>query len=67
MSAFRYQPKELRLPHGHELFGLLRMLGRFQQARATGKGLSGEQLRQLEPSLTDSMVQELLGLSLIHI
>ncbi|MFO1454421.1 MAG: YihY family inner membrane protein [Lysobacterales bacterium] len=68
MSAFRYQPKELRLPHGHELFGLLRMLGRFQQARASGKGLSGEQLRELEPSLTDSMVQELLGnMALIHV
>ena len=66
MSAYRYQPKALRLPHGHELFGLLRMLGRFQQARSSGKGLSAEQLRQLEPSLTDSMVQDLLG-KMMHI
>ncbi|MFN3703946.1 YihY family inner membrane protein [Thermomonas sp.] len=61
MSAFRYQPKALRLPHGHELYGLLRMLGRFQQARMRGEGLTGEQIQALEPSLTDSMVQALLG------
>lgn len=40
----------------------------FSKARASGKGLSGEQLRELEPSLTDSMVQELLGkMALIHV
>lgn len=61
MSAFRYQPKSLRLPHGHELYGLLRMLGRFQQARRRGSGLSSERIQQLEPSLTDSMVQHLLS------
>lgn len=61
MSAFRYQPKALRLPHGHELYGLLRMLGRFQQARRRGDGLSSERIQQLEPSLTDSMVQHLLA------
>lgn len=61
MSAFRYQPKALRLPHGHELYGLLRMLGRFQQARMRGEGLTSERIEALEPSLTDSMVQSLLG------
>ena len=61
MSAFRYQPKALRLPHGHEIYGLLRMLGRFQQARMRGEGLTSEQIEALEPSLTDSMVQSLLG------
>jgi membrane protein len=61
MSAFRYQPRALRLPHGQELYGLLRMLGRFRAARARGEGLSSEQLLQLEPSLTDTMLQELLG------
>jgi membrane protein len=61
MSAFRYQPKALRLPHGYELYGLLRMLGRFQQARRHGEGLSSERIQQLEPSLTDSMVQHLLA------
>ncbi len=61
MSAFRYQPLALRLPHGYELYGLLRMLGRFQQARSAGKGLHSDEIQQLEPILTDSLVQELLG------
>lgn len=61
MSAFRYQPVALRLPHGFELYGLLRMLGRFQQARAEGKGLHSDEIQQLEPILTDSLVQDLLG------
>lgn len=68
MSAFRYQPKALRLPHGHELYGLLRMLGRFHQARMRGEGLTSEQIGALEPSLTDSMVQSLLGrMAAIHV
>ena len=61
MSAFRYQPLALRLPHGYELYGLLRMLGRFQQARSAGKGLHSDEIQQLEPILTDSLVQELPG------
>lgn len=61
MSAFRYQPAALRLPHGYELYGLLRMLGRFHQARAKGRGLHSEEIQQLEPILTDSLVQDLLG------
>jgi membrane protein len=61
MSAFRYQPAALRLPHGYELYGLLRMLGRFHHARARGKGLHSDEILQLEPILTDSLVQDLLG------
>ncbi|HSD16908.1 MAG TPA: YihY family inner membrane protein [Thermomonas sp.] len=61
MSSFRYQPVALRLPHGYELYGLLRMLGRFHQARARGKGLHSDEIQQLEPILTDSLVQDLLG------
>ncbi len=60
LSAFRYQPASQRLPEGYELYGMLRMLGRFQQARARGKGLHTDQIRQLEPMLTDSLVQEML-------
>ncbi len=37
MAAFRYQPVELRLPQGYEFYGLLRLLGRFQHARAKGR------------------------------
>jgi membrane protein len=61
MSAFRYQPVALRLPHGYELYGLLRMLGRFHHARARGKGLHSDEIQQLEPILTDSLIQDLLG------
>jgi membrane protein len=61
MSAFRYQPVALRLPHGFEIYGLLRMLGRFQQARAHGKGLHSDEIQQQEPILTDALVQELLA------
>ena len=61
MSAFRYQPAALRLPEGYELYGLLRMLGRFQQARAHGRGLHSDEIQELEPILTDHLVQDLLG------
>ena len=61
MSAFRYQPVALRLPHGYELYGLLRMLGRFHHARARGKGLHSDEIQQMEPILTDSLIQDLLG------
>ena len=61
MSAFRYQPVALRLPHGYEMYGLLRVLGRFHQARTRGKGLHSDEIQQLEPILTDSLVQDLLG------
>ena len=61
MSAFRYQPVALRLPHGFELYGLLRMLGRFHEARAQGRGLHSDEIQQLEPILTDALVQDMLG------
>lgn len=60
IAAFRYQPASVRLPAGHEIYGLLRLLGRFQQARAHGRGLDEDHIQQLEPILTDSLVQQLL-------
>src|SRR5690606_4258842 len=42
ISAFRYQPAAMRLPEGYELYGILRMLGRFAQARDEGRGLHSE-------------------------
>jgi len=59
MAAFRYQPADLRLPSGFEFYGLLRLLGRFQQARAQGKGLDDDEILQLEPLLTDALLHEL--------
>lgn len=61
MSAFRYQPAAMRLPLGYEMYGLLRMLGRFSQARESGKGLHSDEIQLLEPLLTDSLVQQMLG------
>lgn len=61
LSAFRYQPAALRLPDGFELYGLLRMLGRFHHARTIGRGLHMDEIQELEPILTDSLIQELLG------
>lgn len=60
IAAFRYQPVALRLPQGCELYGLLRLLGRFREAREQGRGLDEEELLALEPMLTDSLLQELL-------
>ena len=34
IAAFRYQPVSMRLPLGYEIYGLLRLLGRFDAARA---------------------------------
>ncbi len=62
LSAFRYQPASLRLPEGFEIYGILRILGRFHSARkASGQGLGSDSLRQLDPILTDNQVQDMLG------
>ena len=61
MSAFRYQPASMRLPLGYEMYGLLRMLGRFVVARKHGRGLHSQDIQLLEPVLTDTLVQDMLG------
>lgn len=61
MSAFRYQPAHMRLPLGYEIYGILRMLGRFAEARRKGKGLHSDEIQALEPMLTDALVQQLLA------
>ncbi|RZA36493.1 MAG: YihY family inner membrane protein [Lysobacteraceae bacterium] len=61
IGAFRYQPASMRLPLGYEIYGLLRLLGRFDAARRQGKGLHSDQILEMEPMLTDSLVQQILG------
>ena len=61
ISAFRYQPLSMRLPEGYELYGLLRMLGRFAERRPQGRGLHSEEIERLEPMLTDDLVQQMLA------
>ncbi|MET0582177.1 MAG: YihY family inner membrane protein [Pseudoxanthomonas sp.] len=60
IAAFRYQPASMRLPLGYEFYALLRLLGRFDEARAEGRGLHSDQILNLEPILTDSLAQQLL-------
>ncbi len=60
LSAFRFQPAQGRLPPGFELYGLLRLIGRFAQAQSTGSGLHTAQLQQLEPSISDDTLMRLL-------
>lgn len=61
LSAFRYQPASQRLPLGYELYGLLRLIGRFDEARRKGRGLHLDDIQQLEPTLTDALAQQMLG------
>ena len=61
MAAFRYQPASMRLPQGYEGYALLRLIGRFQHARREGKGLHTSEMLELEPMLTDSLLQEFLS------
>lgn len=60
LAAYRYQPHALRLPPGHDLYALLRVLGRFGLARRDGDSLDEGRLLELEPMLTDSQLQQLL-------
>ncbi|GAB3514866.1 YihY family inner membrane protein [Pseudoxanthomonas daejeonensis] len=60
MAAFRYQPASMRLPQGYEGYALLRLIGRFQQARREARGLHTNEMLALEPMLTDSLLQEFL-------
>jgi membrane protein len=61
ISAFRYQPASMRLPLGYEMYGLIRLLARFNEARRQGRGLHSDQIQRLEPMLTDTLVQQMLA------
>ena len=68
VSAFRYQSVAHRLPEGYEMYGLLRLLARFEQSRKHGRGLHSEDIQRLEPILTDALVQQMLAqLCEIHV
>lgn len=61
VSSFRYQPVAQRLPHGFEMYGLMRLLARFEQSRKHGRGLHSDDIQRLEPMLTDALVQQMLA------
>jgi membrane protein len=61
LSAFRYQPRSLRLPPGTELYGYLRLLGRLNHARRKGLGLHLQDIQTCEPMLTDDLLRQMLS------
>ena len=61
VSAFRYQPAKMRLPIGFEFYALLRLLARFKEVSQRGRGLHVDEILELEPIMTDDMIQDLLG------
>jgi len=61
LASFSYQPKALRLCPGAELYGVMRLLGRFEEARRDGLGLHLAQIKQREPSLTDELLQRMIS------
>jgi membrane protein len=61
LASFRYQPRALRLSPGAEFYGVMRILGRFEEARRDGLGLHLAQLKQREPSLTDELLQRMIS------
>lgn len=68
LSSFRYQPRALRLPAGMEMYGYLRLLGRLAQARRDGRGLHIADVQDVEPMLTDDLLQRMLsGLARLNI
>jgi membrane protein len=68
LSAFRYQPRALRLPNGQEFYAYLRLLARLDASRVTGHGLHLAQMQVIEPMMTDDLLQRMLsGLNELHI
>ena len=61
LASFRYQPRALRLSPGAELYGVMRLLGRFEEVRRDGLGLHLAQIKQREPSLTDELLQRMIS------
>ncbi len=61
LGAFDYRPASLRLAHGNEFSGLLRVLACFANAQREGKGLHTDDLLAAEPFLTDDLLQRYFG------
>jgi membrane protein len=60
LSAFRFRPWARRIPPGQELYGLLRLLGRFMQAERDGRLIDVEWLRRIEDGLDDDLLLALI-------
>ncbi len=68
LSGFRYQPVSDRLPPGAELYGCLRLIWQLESCRKSGGSLHIDDIRLLEPSLSDDLIQRFLaGLNQLQI
>lgn len=66
LSAFRFQPRALRIPHGLEFAMLLRVLRHVAQAAARGAPLDRTRILLREPGLTDEQLDRFLQLLRDH-
>lgn len=60
LSGFRFQPRSMRLAPGFELYGMLRLLGRFRESQRDGSVLHTTRLQFLEPILSDDQLQGMI-------
>jgi len=61
LGSFRYQPRAMRLSPGGEIYAVLRLLGRFDEARRGGQGLHLAEIQKREPGLTDELLQSMIS------
>ena len=61
LGSFRYQPRAMRLSPGGEMYAVLRLLGRFDEARRDGMGLHLADIQKREPGLTDELLQTMIS------
>ncbi|MGB0132269.1 YihY family inner membrane protein [Dokdonella sp.] len=61
LSSFDYRHADDRIDPDQELSGLLNVIGRLAAAHREGQGLHSAQLLELEPYLTDDLLQRYLG------
>lgn len=66
LSAFRFQPAALRVPHGLEFAYLLRVYRRIVRAGQEGRPLDRGALEALEPGLTEDQFDRYLALLRDH-
>ena len=66
LSAFRFQPKALRVPHGLEFAYLLRMYRNIVRAGQQGAPIARAQLELAEPGLTDEQLDRFFKLLREH-
>lgn len=60
LGAFRYTPSRQQWPPGREFVALVRVLGHLYAAQREGRGLRSDELRGLEPLLSDDLLGDLL-------